>query len=51
MENICNNAEKSKSKIYCEVPFENMNQEISRITRKDALALEKKEIQIWSSLC
>ncbi len=42
MENVCNNTEEFKSKFHYEVPFENLNQEISRITRKDALALEKK---------
>ena len=42
MENVCEDTEKFKSKIYCEVPFENLSQENSSITRKDALALEKK---------
>lgn len=42
MENVCNNAEKYKVKIYNEVPFEIKNQEISRITRADALAIEKQ---------
>ena len=42
MENVCNNIEEFKSDIYYGSPFENLNQKISRITRKDALALEKK---------
>ncbi len=42
MEKVCNNIEEFKSDIYYGSPFENLNQKISRITRKDALALEKK---------
>ena len=44
MENVCNDTEKFKSKLYYDIPYENVNQEISSITREDALALEKKGI-------
>lgn len=42
MENVCYDTEKFKSEIKCEVPFENLNQKISRITKQEGLALEKE---------
>lgn len=42
MENVCDDTEKFRSEIKCEVPFENLNQKISRITKQEGLALEKE---------